>query len=99
STLQKPPLSREVFIFIPESLRMCTTPLYVVIAIIFLNIISCGSQNSQPENVSSADTIPSKTIADPSIAGNFNPETTLRFDSTRIDSFLRKYPELKSYKG
>jgi len=39
------------------------------------------------------------TIVPSDIAGRFSDQTQLRFDSTRLDSFLVKYPSFASYKA
>jgi len=62
--------------------------------------LSCDqSKPLNPEPVKKADTIPAVTaiIADPSIAGNFSTQTQLTFDSSRLDSFLKKYPLFHPY--
>ncbi|WP_336516898.1 L,D-transpeptidase family protein [Pollutibacter soli] len=41
----------------------------------------------------------SVVVADPSIPGNFSTQTKLVFDSTRVDSFLTKFPMFKVYES
>lgn len=79
---------------------MNSTVNYAIFLFIILpHFVSCDPKEPQSETIILSDTIPVKTIADPSIPGNFSPETRLRFDSTGIDSFLIKYPLLKGYTG
>lgn len=64
---------------------------------ILIALISCAQKPEQTKAdksqlVSTADTFPSATIA-----GNFSGQTTIRFDSTAIDSFFKAYPLFKKY--
>ncbi len=62
----------------------------------FLATLGCQG-NTQPDR-RGQDTVPRPRPApDASIAGNFSPQTRLRFDSARVAGFLTRYPELREF--
>jgi murein L,D-transpeptidase YcbB/YkuD len=69
-----------------------------LIPLLTLLILSCQQPEQKtiaavPANASSLnDSIPPKEIA-----GNFNAESQLKFDSTELNKFLGRYPAFKSY--
>lgn len=67
------------------------------ITIILIVLASCA-QTSDKKPDEKATLVPSTdTLPQTPIAGNFSSQTSLRFDSTRIDSFFKAYPLFKQY--
>jgi murein L,D-transpeptidase YcbB/YkuD len=65
-----------------------------------IEIISCNGHTSEQQKTPRSDTIPTlkQVVTDPSIPGNFSPQTKLHFDSAQIDIFLKKYPDFVPFK-
>jgi len=75
-------------------LRPCLTIIALLVA--FLATLGCQG-NTQPER-RGQDTVPKpRPPVDASIAGNFSPQTRLRFDSAKVTVFLSRYPELREF--
>lgn len=70
----------------------------VLITIVLLLILSfsigCNSSNGKTKD-SGVDTFPAKP--DVTMPGSFSAQTKLKFDSTSIPEFFKKYPKLKNY--
>lgn len=60
-------------------------------------IVACQETAKNPYVRTAKDTLPAKSNIDPSIPGNFSPQRSLHFDSTKVDQFLVKYPALKDF--
>lgn len=63
-----------------------------------LELISCSNGNSDGLKTEKNDTIPKLSKKDITIPGNFSNQRALTFDKKLVDSFLVRYPKLKSYK-
>ena len=73
---------------------------YSILCLMLTGLIFACQDNAKSPYVRSAkDTLPAKSNIDPSIPGNFSPQRSLHFDSTQIDQFLVKYPQLKDFGG
>ena len=73
-------------------------PLMIFVA---LAIHACNSGSSNGQPAASKDSVPAlKTLAgeDPSIPGNFSAQEAIHFDSAAIESFLKEYDSLKTYR-
>ncbi|HRI22058.1 MAG TPA: L,D-transpeptidase family protein [Panacibacter sp.] len=57
-------------------------------------VFACSSTNGK-DKIATTDSIPPGSKNDATIPGNFSSQTTIKFDSTRISSFLEQYPLLK----
>jgi len=72
----------------------------IIIFLLLPLIFSCQNNSS---SAVSTDTLPAKPLKDtlPSteLAGNFSPQTDMKFDSTIVPSFLARYPAFKKYKA
>ena len=58
---------------------------------------SCNQKETKVEKKAASLPV-SDTVLPSTIAGNFSDQTTIRFDSTAVDSFLVHYPLFSSYK-
>jgi len=58
---------------------------------------SCNGNSAEKSPMTRTDTLPASKKEDASIPGNFSPQTRLRFDSSEIDAFLSRYPDLKEF--
>ena len=67
----------------------------LLIVLIVTGFTSCKSSNGKDKAISS-DTIP-KPQPDITLPGNFSTQTKLKFDSSDIPAFFKKYPKLKQY--
>lgn len=73
--------------------------------ILFFSIVissSLAACNNSPKGETAKPAKPLQvidTIVPSDIAGRFSDQTQLRFDSTRLDSFLVRYPSFSSYKA
>jgi murein L,D-transpeptidase YcbB/YkuD len=74
--------------------RLCQL---LIAAYLSTALLSCNGNSTEKNPLPGQDTLPSRQKADPSIPGNFSPQTSLRFDSSEIDAFLARYPELKEF--
>jgi len=72
------------------------TTCFLIITLICLSI-ACQESGKQVPPTKARDTLPAKSNIDPSIAGNFSTQRIMHFDSTQVDSFLARYPSLKSF--
>jgi murein L,D-transpeptidase YcbB/YkuD len=74
-----------------------TLPFILVLGI-FASLLSIGCNSSNgKETVAATDTIPKRPAADITMPGNFSQQTKLKFDSSNIPAFFRKYAKLKPY--
>lgn len=74
-------------------MRTVIVPLVALICL----VTACKESGKQTTGRIVRDTLPAKSNMDPSIRGNFSTQRVLHFDSTQVDSFLARYPSLKSF--
>ena len=76
-----------------------TTRLHIALLAICLSatLLSCNGNSTERGTPIPVDTLPASKKADASIPGNFSAQTRLRFDSTQIDTFLAKHPEMREF--
>lgn len=88
------------FIFGKQYLKMPSIFALIIMIIVSCGIFSCNGHTSEQQKTPRPDTIPTlrQVVKDPSIPGNFSPQTKLQFDSVQIDIFLKKYPGFVPFK-
>lgn len=61
----------------------------------------CWNTSSTEPALKMTDTLPKveNLVRDPSIPGNFSTQTSLHFDSSEIDSFLKDYPKFMDHRS
>ena len=68
----------------------------ITLAVLLILSFSIGCNSSNGKNKAAlVDTIPAKP--DVTMPGSFSAQTKLKFDSTSIPEFFKKYPKLKNY--
>lgn len=70
-----------------------------ILHLLILIAVGSGCNTEQKEESPAAQAKDTLVIADASIPGNFSSQTKLVFDSTRVDSFLNKFPLFKAYES
>jgi len=68
--------------------------IFLAVLLILSFSIGCNSSNGK-NKAALVDTIPAKP--DVTMPGSFSAQTKLKFDSTSIPEFFKKYPKLKNY--
>jgi len=79
----------------PKTLPGIFTTCLLLLSTIYFT--ACSNSNTENKNIKQ-DTIPKLTEKDITIPGNFSSQRVLKFDSSLIDSFLLRYPQLQAYK-
>jgi len=94
------PLLGVFFIFGKQYAHMLRIFALIALMAASSQIISCNGHSSEKQKTPRVDTIPTlkQIVSDPSIPGNFSPQTKLHFDSSEINVFLKKYPDFVAFK-
>lgn len=79
-------------------LSSLSTQIALLSLTLLLTHASCSNGDSADKPKQDTLSPATKEIIDASIPGNFSNPGTLRFDSTMLGSFLKKYPELTSFR-
>ncbi len=77
---------------------LLAAPLAIFSLTLILSTTSCRNGHTTPRTVQDTIAPPPGEVEDASIPGNFSSPGKLRFDSTLLDAFLKKYPELATFR-